>query len=74
MKKYIVRLTDEERELLAQIDRCGKTQAFRIQHARILLQVDANGAACVVGVADVPAAAAQQAIRAHSRTPRITAR
>ena len=45
MKKYIVRLTGEERERLEEIVRRGKTQAFRIQHARILLKVDANGPA-----------------------------
>jgi hypothetical protein len=45
MKKYIVRLTDEERAELDDIARRGKGQAFRIQHARILLKVDANGPA-----------------------------
>lgn len=45
MKKYIVRLTDEERIRLEDIVRRGKAQAFKIQHARILLKVDAEGPA-----------------------------
>jgi hypothetical protein len=45
MKRYIVRLTDEERATLEDIVRRGKAQAFRIQHARILLKVDADGPA-----------------------------
>jgi len=45
MKKHIVRLTDEERAGLEDIVRRGKAQAFRIQHARILLKVDASGPA-----------------------------
>lgn len=45
MKKYVVRLTEEERARLDDIVRRGKTQAFKIQHARILLKVDANGPA-----------------------------
>lgn len=42
-KKYIVRLTAEERTLLEQIVSKGKTQAYRIKHANILLAVDADG-------------------------------
>ena len=42
-KKYIVELTLEERELLRQIIKKGKTQAYRIKHANILLKADANG-------------------------------
>jgi hypothetical protein len=45
MKKHIVRLTDEERARLEDLVRRGKAQAFRIQHARILLKVDADGPA-----------------------------
>ena len=45
MKRYIVRLTDEERARLEDIVRRGKAQAFRIQHARILIKVDADGPA-----------------------------
>jgi hypothetical protein len=45
MKKYIVRLTDEERERLEDVVRRGKGQAVKIQHARILLKVDVNGPA-----------------------------
>lgn len=42
-KKYIVRLTAEEREELENLVKKGKTQAYRIKHANILLAVDANG-------------------------------
>jgi len=42
-KKYIVRLTDEEREVLESMVKKGKTQAYRIKHAHILLAVDADG-------------------------------
>jgi len=41
--KYIVRLTREEREGLECLVRKGKTQAYRIKHANILLAVDADG-------------------------------
>jgi transposase len=44
-KKYIVRLTAEERrQLAAQVGR-GKGQAYKIKHANILLAVDADGPA-----------------------------
>lgn len=43
-KKYIVRLTDEERGELTALVRKGKTQAYRIRHAGVLLKVDADGA------------------------------
>lgn len=43
-KKYIVRLTDEERELLTAIVSKGKAPAYKIKHANILLKADANGA------------------------------
>ena len=41
-KTYIVRLTDERQELLP-LTRSGKAAAYKIKHAHILLQVDANG-------------------------------
>jgi transposase len=42
-KKYIVRLTVQERKELENLVRKGKTQAYRIKHANILLAVDADG-------------------------------
>jgi transposase len=42
-KKYIVRLAAEEREELENLVKKGKTQAYRIKHANILLAVDADG-------------------------------
>ena len=42
-KKYVVRLTAEERSQLEQIVGKGKTQAYRIKHANILLAVDVDG-------------------------------
>lgn len=42
-KKYIVRLTDDERQQLVHMTTIGKTAAYKIKHAHILLQVDANG-------------------------------
>ncbi len=42
-KKYIVRLTAEERRELENLVKKGKTQAYRIKHANILLAVDADG-------------------------------
>ena len=43
MKKYIVRFTDEEREKLKEVVTKGKTQAYKIRHANILLKTDADG-------------------------------
>lgn len=40
MKKYIVRLEAEERQRLERLVRVGKTAAYRIVHANILLAVD----------------------------------
>jgi hypothetical protein len=40
MKKYAVRLDAEERSRLQQLVRGGKTAAFRIRHANVLLAVD----------------------------------
>lgn len=44
-KKYIVRLSPEEREQLQDLVSNGKTQAFRIRHAHVLLKADAEGPA-----------------------------
>src|SRR5687768_10908041 len=41
MKKYIVTLTDEEREQLSNLIAAGKAAAQRLTHARILLKADA---------------------------------
>lgn len=42
-KKYIVRLTDSERDRLDALAKKGKRQAYVIRHAHILLLVDADG-------------------------------
>jgi transposase len=42
-KKYVVRLTDDERQALSHLTKSGKAAASKIKHAHILLQVDANG-------------------------------
>jgi transposase len=42
-KKYIVRLTAEEKKELENLVKKGKIQAYRIKHANILLAVDADG-------------------------------
>jgi transposase len=42
-KKYIVRLTAEEQKELENLVKKGKTQAYRIKHANILLAIDADG-------------------------------
>lgn len=42
--KYIVRLTSEERSELVDLVKTGKTSAYRIKHANILLAIDADGA------------------------------
>lgn len=42
-KKYIVRLSNEERQQLIALTTTGKAPAYRIKHANILLQVDADG-------------------------------
>lgn len=41
-KKYIVRLTDEEREYLNELVGKGRTAAYKIRHANILLKADAD--------------------------------
>jgi len=44
-KKYIVRLSDEERAQLTELTRKGKAAALKIRHAHILLKADAHGSA-----------------------------
>jgi hypothetical protein len=44
-KKYVVRLTEPEREQLPALIRTGKAAAYKITHANILLKADADGAA-----------------------------
>jgi len=41
--KFVVRLTDEERQMLTEFVSKGKTSAYKIKHANILLSVDAEG-------------------------------
>jgi transposase len=43
MKKYIVRLTDEERHQLEELVGKGQAPAYKIRHAHILLKADADG-------------------------------
>jgi transposase len=40
--KYVVRLTEEEREYLTDLTKKGKAAARKITHARILLRADAS--------------------------------
>lgn len=42
-KKYIVRLSDNEQNELKTLVSKGKTTAYRIKHANILLEADVNG-------------------------------
>lgn len=42
-KKYVVRLTAQERQELENVVNKGKTQAYRVKHAHILLANDADG-------------------------------
>lgn len=42
-KKYIVRLTDNERGTLLDLVSVGKAAAYKIKHANILLKSDADG-------------------------------
>ena len=44
-KKYIVRLTEEERQSLRTLVSKGKAAAYKIRHANILLKADADGPA-----------------------------
>lgn len=43
MKKYIVRLTNEERCQLTEVINKGKGAAYKIKHANIMLKADADG-------------------------------
>lgn len=43
MKKYIVRLTEEERQSLTELVTKGKAAAYKIRHANMLLKADADG-------------------------------
>lgn len=42
-KKYIVRLTEEERRELRAMVKKGRVAAYKIRHANILLKADADG-------------------------------
>ena len=42
-KKYVVRLSEEERERLQALISKGKAAAYKIKHANILLKADADG-------------------------------
>lgn len=42
-KKYIVRLSDDERQQLEALVSKGHTAAYKIKHAHILLKADADG-------------------------------
>ena len=42
-KRYVVRLTEEERGQLEDLIRSGRAHARKLLHARILLKADANG-------------------------------
>jgi hypothetical protein len=44
-KRYVVRLTEQEREQLHALIRKGKAAAYKIKHANILLKADADGPA-----------------------------
>ena len=43
MKKYVVTLTDDERQSLSALVSSGKAAAKKITHARVLLKADAGG-------------------------------
>lgn len=62
-KRYIVRLTTEEREGLDALVKRGKGQAYKIKHANILLAVDADGPGW-------PDEGAAEAFRCHVGTVR----
>lgn len=42
-RKYIARLTDDEQKALTALVSKGAAQAYKIKHAHILLQIDADG-------------------------------
>ena len=60
-KKYIVRLTGQERRELRSLVNTGKAAAYKIKHANILLKADADGPAWT----DVQIA---EAFGCHART------
>ena len=60
-KKYVVRLSAPERRELEQMVKKGKTAAYKIKHANILLAADVNGP-------DWPDAKIAQAFSCHFRT------
>jgi hypothetical protein len=41
-KKYIVSLTADERQILEQLTKKGKSPAYKVNHAQILLKADTN--------------------------------
>ena len=43
MVKYVVRLTGPERRSLEELTAKGRTQAYRIKHAQLLLKANADG-------------------------------
>ena len=47
-KKYIVALIPSERSYLEQLTKKGKTAAYKMNHARILLKADINQKSCSV--------------------------
>ena len=42
-KRYVVRLSEEERQFLKELVSSGKAAAHKIKHANILLNIDVNG-------------------------------
>jgi len=62
-KKYIVRLTAQEQKELENLLKKGKTQAYRVKHANILLSIDADGP-------DWPDHQAAKAYKCHQNTVR----
>jgi hypothetical protein len=42
-KKYVVRLTDEQREQIERLLRLGRAHARKLLYARILLKADVDG-------------------------------
>jgi len=62
-KKYIIRLTADERQELENVVTKGKTLAYRVKHAHILLAIDADGP-------NWPDHQAAQAYQCHQNTVR----
>lgn len=54
VKRYLVRLSEEEQQDLKKLVTTGKAAAYKIKHANILLNIDLNG----VGWTDAEAATA----------------